>query len=222
MELLNWWAFNVVITALLVSVVITLVISLIALSIRPLRVNFWLVFLAVFSFSILGFVTGDILGDSRESAVGTVVPAVLTLLGGIAAAVVTAGGIRAQTAISAILVSFSLSLLVGTLFGIRQRIEYEFTLVDPTFLLQRDLATETTRKIVDIQRLQDYVIFLQLKNDYAETMKLDLSKFESVLEKKPTEEKESTAVESKNGERSKPKSEEAKTEEHKSSGTKPK
>ncbi|WP_020175223.1 hypothetical protein [Methyloferula stellata] len=193
MELLNWWALNVILTALLVSSATSFIVSIAAVRIRPAAPagSFWLLFLAVFAFSMLGFVTGQILGDSRESVVGSVVPAVLTLLGGVVAYIFSSKGIRSQTAISAVLVCFTFSFLVGSLFGIRLRIEYEYSLQDPAWLSQRDLALEQNKLAVEIQRLQNYVVWLQLRNEFAEKDKLDLSRFETIFEKSKEKEKES-------------------------------
>jgi hypothetical protein len=189
-QLLNSWALNVVLTALIVSGIISIAISLVAGRFSG-DVKFGLLFLTTFAFSLLGFVTGEILGDSREAAVGTVIPAVLTLLGVLAAYFVTSKGLKAQSAaVSAILICFTLPLLIGTLFGIRLRVEYEYALQDPALLGQRDLALQQNKLAVEIQRLQDYVTLLQLRDSFAGSRKLVLSRFESTLEKVPRESKQ--------------------------------
>lgn len=184
MELLKWWALNAILTALLISAIISAVVGLIAMRILPHRhAGVWLLFVAVFAFSILGFVTGELLGDSREAAVGTVVPAVLTLLGGVAAYVVSEKGLESQPAIFAILICFPLALYVGSLFGIGLRAEYEDHAQDPQVLLQRDLLVENNKLALELQRLQNYVFFLSQRDGFAQEEKLDLSRFESVYEK---------------------------------------
>jgi hypothetical protein len=192
-QLLDGWVLNVVLTTLIVTVGISFVLSAAAAWIRPARGAFPILFLAAFAFSLLGFVTGQLLGDSREAAVAAVVPAVLTLLGGVAAFVVGTRGVRSQSAISAILVCFTLSLLVGSLFGIRLRVEYEFALQDPILLGQRDVALQRNQLAVDIQRLQDYAILLKLRDDLAKSENIDLTRFESALEKRPSKKKEDQA-----------------------------
>jgi hypothetical protein len=59
--------------------------------------NSWPAFLAKLAFSALGFVTGDIMGNSRDSAVGDVLPAVLTLVAGVSIYVIGTKGVASQT-----------------------------------------------------------------------------------------------------------------------------
>jgi hypothetical protein len=192
-ELLNWAVIDVISTAAIVSAVISVLLSLIAFRIRAVpRGSFWILLLAVFAFSMLGFVTGELLGDSRDSAVGSVVPAVLTLLGGVVAYIISSKGVRSQTAVSASLICFVFCFLTGSLFGIRLRVEYEESIRDPGYLGQRELALERNKAAVEIERLENYVTWLQLRNDYEEQKKLDLSHFQSAFEQRPSEEKKQT------------------------------
>lgn len=189
MQLLNYWILNIVLTTLLVSGGTSIVVSAAAIWILPRRPRryFWFLFLVTFAFSLLGFVTGYLLGNSREAAVGAVLPAILTLLGGVAAYHVTSKGIRWQSAISAMLVCFTLCLLVGSMFGSRIREEYDFALHDPQWIGRRELALQRNELAVDIQRLKDYTILLRLRNDYSKSKNLDLSRFKSILEKPHSE-----------------------------------
>src|SRR5262249_1936827 len=145
--------------------------------------------LAAFAFSLLGFVTGDLLANSREAAVGAVLPAVLTLLGGVVAYTIGSKGLQtASVTVSAgILVCFTLSLLVGSVFGTRLRVEYDFALQDPSLLGLQDLALQKNKLAVDIQRLQDYSTLLKLRADLSKEQNVDLSRFESALEKRSSE-----------------------------------
>jgi len=136
------------------------------------------------------------MGDSRESAVGAVVPAILTLFGALGAYIVGSKGIRERTLVSVVMICFAFSLLIGTIFGIEVRIEVEHNIADPDYLRQRELVLEQNKLAVESRRLQDYIEFLRLKNEFAEKNNLDLSKFDSAFEKHDTETKAGTAVKS--------------------------
>lgn len=186
MELLSSWALNIVVTTLLISGCVSLFTAFVTHRVHAAPAatapTFKALFLAVFAFSLLGFVTGELMGDSREGVVGSVIPAVLTLLGGVAAYIVTSRGVREQAATSGILICFTFCLLVGSAFGIRLRVEYETELNAPALLGQRDVALEKNRLAVDLQRLEDFITFMQLEDQFAKSDKIDLSKFKSALE----------------------------------------
>lgn len=80
---------------------------------RQERIEFILMLLA---FSMLGLVAGYLTGFSRESAVGAVLPAVLSFIGGLAVFLI--GKDKAhRTTVSLSVLTFSLSLLLGTSWG---------------------------------------------------------------------------------------------------------
>jgi hypothetical protein len=151
------------------------------------RKSFALLFLSILTFALLGFVTGEIMGQSRESAVGAVLPAVLTLLGGIVIYLIGSKGIQTQAVVSSMAFCFALALLGGTLYGARLRVEFDAKTVDPRNLWPRDLALEQNRYALEAVRLQDYVSLLKLKHDFANKTQLDLSHFGSTFETKPPE-----------------------------------
>jgi hypothetical protein len=103
-------------TALVVSAVFSLLAALFVRTFRLARKDFRLLLLVLFSFSLLGFVTGQIMGQSREPAVMGVLPAVLTLLGGIAIYLVGAKGLQTQALVAAMVSCFALALLTGSSF----------------------------------------------------------------------------------------------------------
>ncbi|HEU5323021.1 MAG TPA: hypothetical protein VFX28_19605 [Methylomirabilota bacterium] len=73
-------------------------------------------FVVLAAFAMLGLVTGYLTGLSRQPVVGAVLPAVLSLLGGVTAFVV--GRSRESRAmVGAMLFTFALTLLVGTSWG---------------------------------------------------------------------------------------------------------
>ena len=103
---------------------------------------------------MLGFVTGQVMGQSRESAVGTVVPAVLTLLGGVAVYVVGSKGVEVQANVSAMVLCFAVTLLIGTLFGSKMRFDYDYAVADPVRLRNRELALQQNRSALgDLEKL---------------------------------------------------------------------
>jgi hypothetical protein len=182
MQLFNSWALNIIVTALIASGVIASASTLSVCAFRVRGRQLMLFFVSVFAFSLLGFVTGETMADSRQSAVGTVIPAALTLLGGIAAFVVGSKGARAQVTVSMMVLCFAFALLVGSIFGTRLRIEFDSSADDPMRLRLRDLALEQNALAVEVQRLEDYIEVLKLRRDFSEQEKLDLSRFESTYE----------------------------------------
>ena len=187
MQLLNPDMLGIFATVLIVctglAVATTLVVRYAGLS----RERFALLFLSILTFALLGFVTGQIMGQSRESAVGAVLPAVLTLLGGIVIYLIGSKGIQTQAIVSSMAFCFAMALLVGSLYGARLRIEFDARNVDPPFLRARELALEQNQYVLEVARLRDYVKLLKLKRDFADKEKLDLSRFESMFETKPSE-----------------------------------
>lgn len=170
-------------TSLIVSSLLALVVTIVVRSLRLPTTGFWSLFLAVLAFSLLGFVTGQIMGQSRESAVGAVLPAVLTLLGGVAIYLIGSKGAQAQAIVSSMLFCFSITLLAGSLYGARLRVEFDST--NPAYMRSREIGLEQNRHAVEVQQLLDYVELLKLKRDFGEKEKLDLSRFNSVLERNP-------------------------------------
>jgi hypothetical protein len=183
-QLFSLWALNVVTTALVASGVIAFIATLVARRLAVQPQPFGYVFLALAAFTLLGFVVGYLTGSSREAAVGTVVPAVLTLIGGAAAYIVDTKGVQARAAVPGILVCFTIALLLGSMVGLRLRVEYLDEVEQPDRLRQRDLALEFNKRAIEIQRLENYIDVLKLQRDFAKAEKLDLSKFEHSYEKK--------------------------------------
>ena len=79
----------------------------------------------LFAFSLLGIVTGHLTGQSREPIVGAVLPAVLSLIGGVFVYALTSKKIKQQVLISGAISIFTLNLLVGTFWGTRLRIDHD-------------------------------------------------------------------------------------------------
>jgi len=110
----------------------------------------------VFSLSLLGIVTGQITGFSRESAVGTVLPAVLGLLGGVMVYLVGTKGKRLQLPVVMSVIGLTLNLLVGTYWGAYLR-------GSPGALAYQALAKENARYTAELQKLLNDQKYNQLK-----------------------------------------------------------
>ena len=95
------------------------------------RRNFYVVLLA---FALLGIVTGLLAGFSRTSAMGAVLPAVLSLVGGLGIYLIGAGKAD-QGLVATCVIALALDLLIGSLWGAVLRDDFE-----------RDLKSASTRK----------------------------------------------------------------------------
>ena len=80
---------------------------------------------AMFAMALLGIVTGKIMGQSREAAVGTVMPAILTFLGGALIYILNTRGVRQQIMGSAAVIGFTLCLALGIHWGATARVNAE-------------------------------------------------------------------------------------------------
>jgi predicted neutral ceramidase superfamily lipid hydrolase len=142
--------------------------------------------IVIAAFSILGFTTGSIMSDSREPSVSAVLPAALTLMGGVAAFIVGTKGATNQILVSALILNFGLALFIGS--------DYGAVIRDEVALYDTGVADEKPIwAILEIKRLGEYVELLKLKHDYEEKYKtdykLDLSKFVSSYERASDKEK---------------------------------
>jgi hypothetical protein len=187
LELLSPALLAVFATALIVCTALSLAVTLTVYFLGLSRENFALLFLSVLAFTLLGFVTGQIMGESREPAVGAILPGVLTFLGGVFIYLIGSKGIQSQAIVSSMVFSFVITLLIGTLYGARLRDEFDNAIANPIYLRSRDLAIEQNRFAAEAVRLRDYVQLLKLKRDFVDKEKLDLSRFESSFETKPSE-----------------------------------
>lgn len=101
----------------------TLVASLLLFMHRP-RIGLQKFFIVLLSFALLGIVTGLLAGFSRTSTMGAVLPAVLSLVGGLAIYLV--GAEKAdQALIGTCVIALSLDLLIGSAWGAVLRDDFE-------------------------------------------------------------------------------------------------
>jgi len=82
-------------------------------------------FYVVFSMSLLGIVTGQLTGQSREAAIGAVLPAVLGLIGGVSVFLFATKEAAQQLMASVSVALFAFNLLVGGIWGAVIREQYE-------------------------------------------------------------------------------------------------
>lgn len=81
-------------------------------------------FLVLLSFALLGMVTGLLAGFSRTAAMGAVLPAVLSLVGGLAIYLVGAEK-GDQGLVGTCIIALSLDLLIGSTWGAVLRDDFE-------------------------------------------------------------------------------------------------
>lgn len=78
----------------------------------------------IFGFAFLGLLIGILTGASLTPVVGTVVPAVLTFVGGVGGllTILRKNGLKEQRLVGTLLVSFCLSMILGTFYGAESRL----------------------------------------------------------------------------------------------------
>jgi hypothetical protein len=185
MELLHGWLLDILATALVVSAAIAALGTLGArCAARPQRIPAVPLIISLFALCLLGFVTGETMAQSRESAVGAVIPAVLTLLGGLGVFVMGSRGVEERAGVSAAIAGFALAVLVGSMFGTQLRLKFEDDEADPMRDRVKQLAAAQDQLVLESKRLQYYVYFLRTKRQLAEENKVDLSHFYSSYERK--------------------------------------
>jgi hypothetical protein len=139
----------------------------------------------MFALALLGFVTGEIMASSREPAVGTVLPAVLTLLGAVIVYLTGAKGIKEQIATSMLAICFVFSFFFGSGVGAQIRGSVEDMRTDPAQQRDRELAAQDNKHAIEVRRLKQYLEFLELKRDLSAQSNVDLTKFKSTYEVEP-------------------------------------
>jgi hypothetical protein len=117
----------------------------------------------VFALSLLGLVTGQVTGFSRVSAVGTVLPAVLGLLGGLMLYLIGTKGQRLQAPVVMGVIGLTANLLVGIYWGARSRGDYEADQAGSVVLSRQAVAQETARYTAALQKLLHDKKYRELK-----------------------------------------------------------
>jgi hypothetical protein len=126
--------------ALLVSSLLYLIVTFVAP--RDEEGSLLLVLLA---FSMLGIVTGYLTGFSREPVVGAVLPAVLSLFGGLAAFLIGRDKGN-QVVVSLAVLAFAFSLVLSTGWGVVLRNIAEEHKVSKNYLVRRALIEKEVRE----------------------------------------------------------------------------
>lgn len=86
--------------------------------------NVWARWIVLLGFAVLGAITGFLTGMSRSPAVGTVLPAVLSLVGGIAVFMLSKDG-KVRDFVSRSVVALSVCIIVAALWGALERSAWE-------------------------------------------------------------------------------------------------
>lgn len=132
------------------------------------------VFIVIFSMALLGMTAGQLTGQSREPAVGAVIPAVLTFIGGLLIYIITTKNEKFQSLVSITIISFSLTLLVGTFWGSQLRHEFEVNSRNQQAMLYNEYILQQVRleKLKNEKQIQDArkLLGLKDKNNYTVTI----------------------------------------------------
>lgn len=113
-------------------------------------------FVVVFAFSLLGIVTGQVTGLSRVAAVGAVLPAVLSLIGGVLIYLIGTKGPRTQAIVAVSIVGMTINLLIGVYWGSKSRVVFEQYADAPNRVLAKRLAQEEIWRLVALRKLKNY------------------------------------------------------------------
>jgi hypothetical protein len=119
------------------------------------------VFISVLAFSMIGIVVGNITGISRVAIVGAVIPAVLALIGGVAAYLVGTGGRIRQMHVSLAVISMFSNLIVGTYWGSTTRTRFEN---NQSAALSSGISKEDVNFAIALQHLSNELKFRKIKN----------------------------------------------------------
>lgn len=161
---------------LLVPVLIALFISRVLIDPKLGAARFKAMAAVTTACAVLGIVTGNVTGLSRDPAVGTVIPAVLSLVGGVFVFLVGTKGLARQYLVAGGIICLSLNLVIGIYWGGRSRVLYEANskkyeasiamaknMSDIAEKQASDLAAEDTRYATALKRLLNEIAFMEMK-----------------------------------------------------------
>lgn len=102
-------------------------------------------FLVVFSMGFLGVVAGLVTGQSRDPAVGTVLPAVLSLIGALTLYLIAAKAAGQQKLTAIVVIAFVVDFLVGVHWGAHSRDQYEAYITSEEVLIFQEKVKQNIR-----------------------------------------------------------------------------
>lgn len=140
--LTNFTIWMNILTIIFFAVVISVALTRV---VKDKESNFRDPFLVIFAMAVLGITAGVITGESREPAVSAVIPAVLTFIGGVLIYLVTVKKQTQQKIASIIVISFSITFLVGTFWGAQLRVEFEKYSDSEEILLYEEVILQNVR-----------------------------------------------------------------------------
>ncbi|HEY9079451.1 hypothetical protein [Magnetovibrio sp.] len=82
-------------------------------------------FAVLVTFALLGAISGQMTGQSRDPAIGDVLPGILTLIGGLFMYLISKNDALLQLITASSITTLVLCLLIGTQWGAQLRLEYE-------------------------------------------------------------------------------------------------
>ncbi len=123
---------------------------------RPLARHVAIVFSAV---AATGLSAGLMTGLSREAAVGDVLPAILSLIGGVAIYMASTGASVRRMIVSVAVFSLATTLWLGALWGASARHEFEMWTTNFSFLAEQ----ERTRHAIELLKLKNELEIAQLR-----------------------------------------------------------
>ena len=124
---------------------------------------FWLVRLGIFAgipFGIIGVTSGYMTGLSRVGAISALVPAVLTLMGGVGVYLFGKGGKAAVSAAFAI-INFAVMMLTGSLIGGYERVETENSLTSVEHAeqeIEKEFLINRYRRSLGLEECGSYAV----------------------------------------------------------------
>lgn len=122
-------------------------------------------FVTVFALSLLGIVTGQVTGLSRVAAVGAVLPAVLSLIGGVLVYMIGTKSSRTHAFVAVGIIGLTANLIVGVYWGSHSRVVFERTISAPGRVLSDELAKEKNRNLINMQRLLNYAELIKIHKE---------------------------------------------------------
>lgn len=112
------------------------------------RHSFRLFLIVILAFSLLGFTSGQMMGQSRDPAIGDVLPAVLALISGLFIYLISKENNDLQLITATSIISLVLCLMLGTQWGAQLRYEFE---TNQKVMAQYNKTVDTALREAEIQ-----------------------------------------------------------------------
>jgi len=110
--------------------------------------SYQLFLIVIIAFSLLGFTSGQMMGQSRDPAIGDVLPAVLALISGLFIYLISKESNNLQLITATSIISLVLCLMIGTQWGAQLRYEFE---TNQKVMAQNNKTVEGAMREAEIQ-----------------------------------------------------------------------